>query len=107
MAAQHDWLTSDGARYVAKRIPIEILSRGENLIAKIPNKVDCTIYSLYTEDESDHKGSNTAILGCKVSTLAETPEGMTGRSFDGDTYMKTSAKGDLGYGFGQSLHGRL
>ena len=68
---------------------------GENILDKIPNKVDYTIYSLYTEYEGDHTKPYTAILGCKVFTLSEIPEEMTGKSFDGGTYIKTSARGDL------------
>lgn len=68
---------------------------GENILEKIPNKVDYTIYSLYTEYEGDHTKPYTAILGCKVDNLDEIPEGMTGKTFDGGTYIKTSAKGDL------------
>lgn len=68
---------------------------GENISAKIPNKVDNAIYSLYTEYEGDHTKPYTAILGCKVNDLSEIPEGMTGKSFDGGTYLKTSARGDL------------
>lgn len=68
---------------------------GENILEKIPNKIDYTIYSLYTEYEGDHTKPYTTILGCKVDNLDEIPEGMTGKSFDGGTYIKTSAKGDL------------
>lgn len=68
---------------------------GENILGKISNKVDNTIYSLYTEYEGDHTKPYTVILGCKVESLDEIPEGMVGESFDGGTYVKTSAKGDL------------
>lgn len=68
---------------------------GENILDKIPNKVDYTIYSLYTEYEGDHTKPYTVILGCKVSNLDEIPEGMEGKSFDGGNYSKTTAKGDL------------
>ncbi len=67
----------------------------EGILDKIPNKVDDTIYSLYTDYEGDHTQPYTAILGCKVEKLDEIPEGMTGKSFAGGTYIKTSAKGDL------------
>ncbi len=66
-----------------------------NVLGKIPNKVDNTIYSLYTEYEIDHTKPYTAILGCKVENLDEVPEGMIGKSFEGGTYIKTSARGDL------------
>jgi predicted transcriptional regulator YdeE len=67
----------------------------ENLLEKIPNKVGNTIYSVYTEYEGDHTKPYTAILGCKVKNFDEIPDGMTAKSFDGGTYVKTTAKGDL------------
>jgi predicted transcriptional regulator YdeE len=67
----------------------------ENVISKIPNKIDNAVYSLYTEYESDHTKPYTTILGCKVENLDNIPNGMVGKSFDGGTYYKTTAKGDL------------
>jgi predicted transcriptional regulator YdeE len=67
----------------------------ENILLKIPNKVDNEIYSLYTDYESDHTKPYTAVLGCKVENLENIPNGMVGKSFDGGTYVKTTAKGDL------------
>lgn len=67
----------------------------ENILSKIPNKIDNAVYSLYTEYESDHTKPYTAILGCKVENLDTIPNGMVGKSFDGGTYSKTTAKGDL------------
>lgn len=67
----------------------------ENVISKIPNKIDNAVYSLYTEYESDHTKPYTTILGCKVENLDNLPNGMVGKSFDGGTYSKTTAKGDL------------
>lgn len=68
---------------------------GENIMAQIPNKIDNTIFSLYTDYEGDHTQPYTAILGCKVENLDTIPEGMMGKSFDGGTYVKTTAKGDI------------
>ena len=68
---------------------------GENILEKIPNKVDNTIYSLYTEYDSDHTKPYTTILGCKVENLDNVPEGMKGKSFTGGDYIKMTAKGDL------------
>ncbi len=67
----------------------------ENVLTKIPSKVDNEIYSLYTDYESDHTKPYTTILGCKVENLNSIPNGMIGRSFEGGTYVKTTAKGDL------------
>jgi predicted transcriptional regulator YdeE len=71
----------------------------ENILTKIPNKVNSEIYSLYTDYESDHTKPYTAVLGCKVENLENIPNGMVGKSFDGGTYVKTTEKGDLMEGF--------
>ncbi|MEM0994282.1 MAG: WYL domain-containing protein [Bacteroidota bacterium] len=68
---------------------------GENLMNDIPNKLDFAIYALYTDYESDYKGAYTTILGCKVSHLAQIPEGMVGKSFKGGNYQKMTATGNL------------
>ncbi len=67
----------------------------ENLLSHIPNKMDDTIYSIYTDYEGDHTKPYTTVLGCKVENLDAIPKGMVGHAFDGGTYVKTSAKGDL------------
>lgn len=67
----------------------------ENIMNDIPNKVDHTVYSLYTDYEGDHTEPYTAVLGCKVHSLSSIPEGMIGRSFEGGKYVKITAKGDL------------
>ncbi|MEN7550031.1 GyrI-like domain-containing protein [Rapidithrix thailandica] len=68
------------------------------ILTKIPNKVDNEIYSLYTDYDSDHTKPYTAILGCKVESLDNIPNGMVGKSLTGGGYIKTSAKGDLTQG---------
>jgi predicted transcriptional regulator YdeE len=67
----------------------------QNVLEAIPNKIDNTIYSIYTDYESDHTKPYTAILGCKVSNLNSIPDEMIGKSFDGGNYVKLSAKGNL------------
>lgn len=67
----------------------------ENVLDTIPNKIDNTVYSIYTDYESDHKKPYTTILGCRVENLNDIPNGMIGKSFDGGNYVKLSAKGDL------------
>ncbi len=68
---------------------------GEGIVDKIPNKLDSSIYSMYTNYESDHTKPYDTILGCKVSSLEDIPEGMVGQSFEGGTYGKFVCKGDL------------
>ena len=68
---------------------------GNGLVGKIPNKVDGAIYALYTDYEGDYTKPYTTFLGCMVTDFSEIPEGLSGRSFNGGTYEKSSAKGDL------------
>ncbi|MCI4669230.1 MAG: GyrI-like domain-containing protein [Bacteroidia bacterium] len=70
----------------------------ENISGQIPNKVDDTVYSLYTDYEGDHTKPYRVILGCKVSSLEDVPEGMLGRTFDGGNYAQFTAKGNLNEG---------
>jgi len=70
----------------------------ENILEKIPNKIDDTIYSLYTDYEGDFTKPYVTLLGCKVRNLDEVPEGMTGKSFGSGRYVKLSAKGNLAHG---------
>ena len=67
----------------------------EGMAVKIPNKIDHSVYSIYTNYQGDHTKPYDTILGCKVSSLDEIPEGMVGQSFDGGTYGKFISKGDL------------
>ena len=67
----------------------------DKVLEAIPNKVDNTVYSIYTDYESDHTKPYTTLLGCKVESLETIPDGMTGKAFDGGNYIKLSAKGDL------------
>jgi len=67
----------------------------EGIIEKIPNKIDNTILSIYTDYESDHTKPYTTLLGCKVENLNEIPKGMIGMEFKGGIHTKFTAKGDL------------
>lgn len=67
----------------------------ENYLDKIPNKIDTTVYCIYTDYEKDHTRPYTTVLGCRVSTLDTIPEGMVGKTFAGGTYRKTTAKGNI------------
>ena len=67
----------------------------EGISDNIPNKIDDAIFSIYTNYESDHTEAYDAILGCKVSSLENIPDGMVGQSLDGGTYGKFVSQGDL------------
>ena len=66
-----------------------------NTVNKIPNKMDDTLYALYTAYEKDHSKPYTTIIGCKVENLTSIPTGMVGQSFEGGEYVKFVSKGDV------------
>lgn len=70
----------------------------EDILDKIPNKIDHSIFSIYTDYESDHTKPYTTILGCKVSSIDEIPEGMVSKNMKGGNFAKFVAKGDLTQG---------
>lgn len=67
----------------------------EGVLEKIPNRIDDTIYSIYTEYESDYTKPYTTILGCKVKNIEVIPRGMVAKNFKGGNYIKFVSKGDL------------
>jgi predicted transcriptional regulator YdeE len=67
----------------------------EEILAQIPNKIDDTIYCVYTDYEKDYTRPYTTILGCAVSTLEAIPDGMVGRTIGDGNYMEYTAKGNL------------
>ena len=88
--------TTNENQQAMKDIPVlwnKFLS--ENSAGKIPNKVDDTIYCLYTHYEKDHTKPYTTILGCKVKHLEEIPEGMVGKTVYPAKYEIFTAKGNL------------
>lgn len=70
----------------------------EDIMHKIPNKVDNTMYCLYTDYEKDYSKPYTTILGCRVSHLEDLPAGLTAKSFEEGHYQVFSAKGRLSEG---------
>lgn len=72
---------------------------GNQILDKIPNKIDHTVYSMYTDYESDYMAPYTAIIGCKVAHTEEVPEGMVAKAVQEGTYCKTVASGAFNDGF--------
>jgi predicted transcriptional regulator YdeE len=70
----------------------------EGIIEKIPNKIDSSIYCVYTEYEKDHTKPYTTILGCRVENLDTIPDGMAGKAFEEANYSKHVAKGNILHG---------
>ncbi len=67
----------------------------ENIPDRIPNKVDGTIYAIYTDYEGDHTQPYTIVIGCNVTSLDNIPEDMTVKMVPESNYSQFVAKGDL------------
>ncbi len=73
----------------------------ENIKKKIPNKVDDEILGLYTEYEGDHTSQEpglmtkpyTLIIGCRVSSIANLPDGLVFKTVPASKYTVFTAKG--------------
>ena len=67
----------------------------ENIREKIPGKVNKNVYAIYTDYESNYKGKYTAMLGFKVHSLNDIPDGLLGREFEGQEFEVFTAKGNM------------
>ena len=70
----------------------------EGILEKISNKVDNTIYCIYTDYEKDHTRPYTTILGCRVEDVSNIPDGMITKILHEASYEKFIAKGNLAEG---------
>lgn len=73
----------------------ELWSRfySDNVARQITDIAGGEIYAVYTDYESDHRGMYTCIVGMRVHSLREVPEGLTGRQFDGGSFLRVTARG--------------
>jgi CubicO group peptidase (beta-lactamase class C family)/predicted transcriptional regulator YdeE len=66
----------------------------EGVLGKIPNKADASIIAVYTDYASDHNGEYTFLLGARVTSDAQVPEGMVAKKIPGGKFaVFTSDKG--------------
>ncbi|MEQ9438915.1 MAG: effector binding domain-containing protein [Cyclobacteriaceae bacterium] len=70
----------------------------EAVAARIPNKLDDRIFSVYTDYEGDYTQPYTLLLGCAVPTLDNIPKGMIGKTFPTGAYQHFIAAGNLAEG---------
>jgi predicted transcriptional regulator YdeE len=68
---------------------------GDNVARQIPGIAGPEVYVVYTDYVSDHQGMYTCLIGLRVDSLAEVPEGLTGRSFTGGHFLSMTAKGPI------------
>jgi predicted transcriptional regulator YdeE len=68
----------------------------EGMLAKIPNKVDPTIYAVYTDYASDRNGDYTFFIGAKVSDTSAIPAGMVAKKVPAGKFaVIASARGPV------------
>src|SRR5579864_7450545 len=66
----------------------------EGVLGKIPNKADANIVAVYTDYVSDHNGEYTYVLGARVKSAGEIPEGMVAKTVPAGKYaVFTSEQG--------------
>jgi predicted transcriptional regulator YdeE len=64
---------------------------------KVPDKVDDTVYAVYSDYASDHNGEYSFLIGVKVNPSAAVPAGLVLRKIpDGEYAVITSDKGPVG-----------
>lgn len=70
----------------------------ENILSKIPNKINGNILALYTDYEGDYTKPYSWILGCEVSSLDEVPEGLVGKVISESKYAVFTTQGEFPQG---------
>ncbi len=81
--------------------------RDEDLLTRIPKRVDARVVALYTDYESDKDGPYTYILGAKVSSDKDLPAGMVSRKVPSGTYAMFTAQGGQPAQMGVDLWKRI
>lgn len=67
----------------------------EEIINKIPKKQSKDVYAIYTNYQSDYTGTYTTIIGQKVSSLDNIPDGLVGKEIRNENLKKYIAKGEM------------
>ena len=68
----------------------------ESLLAQIPNKADTSIIAVITDYASDKDGEYTHLIGARVTSTADVPEGMVVKKVPAGKYaIFTSEKGPV------------
>ncbi|WP_299711428.1 GyrI-like domain-containing protein [uncultured Tenacibaculum sp.] len=67
----------------------------ENISDKIENKLEDSIYAIYTNYESDYTGAYDVVIGYKVESLENIPSDMIGIQIPKSSYEQFKAEGKL------------
>jgi predicted transcriptional regulator YdeE len=75
----------------------------EELADKIPSRTDVdTLFGTYTNYASDHTDEYSLIVGAKVNSLDEIPQGMTGLTITPARYMVFPVEGEMPQALGEA-----
>lgn len=69
--------------------------RKEQLMTKIPNKLNENIFAVYTDYEGDYTRPYSYLVGCEVAKIDEVPRGLVGIKIPRQNYAVFSAKGSF------------
>ncbi|WP_316735094.1 GyrI-like domain-containing protein [Pedobacter aquatilis] len=67
----------------------------DQVFNRIPNKESEDVYAVYTEYESDYTGKYTTIIGQRVNSLDNIPDGLVGKEIKNEKLLKYTAKGEM------------
>ncbi len=70
----------------------------ENILAKIPHKLNHDLLALYTDYAGDHTQPYSWILGCEVAHLHDIPEGLVGKEIPASHYAVYTTQGEFPQG---------
>lgn len=70
----------------------------QNILAKIPNKINGNILAVYTDYEGDYTQPYSWILGTEVSSLDEIPAGLVGKVIPESKYAVFTTRGEFPQG---------
>jgi predicted transcriptional regulator YdeE len=74
----------------------------EEILQQIVNRLSDDIYCVYTDYESDKDGYYTTVLGCRVATKDNIPEGLICITVPPGDYNRYVAKGALPQAVGET-----
>jgi len=66
----------------------------DNLLERIPNRVDDRIVAVYSDYENGKDGEYSYLLGAKVQAATDVPDGMASRQVGAGAYAIFTAKGE-------------
>ena len=64
----------------------------ENLLGRIPDRIDQSIVAVYSNYASDWNGDYTYALGARVKPRSKSPEGMVAKNIPGGKFLEFTSK---------------